>query len=131
MQEQGRSPSNDPLTGLRYGRRTGNGTTNHGGAMARRRRGHGRVDPVTGLVHDPRGAGVRVAEAGQGVEASDLPRKLGPLPGGALAAVGMLNPLFAFIHVSSELAFILNSARLLPTAHLRSSAAASPPAGCG
>jgi hypothetical protein len=32
-----------------------------------------------------------------------------------LAAVGMLNPLFAaFIHVSSELAFILNSARLLP-----------------
>jgi heavy metal translocating P-type ATPase len=31
-----------------------------------------------------------------------------------LAAVGLLNPLFAaFIHVSSELAFILNSARLL------------------
>ena len=31
------------------------------------------------------------------------------------AAVGMLNPLLAaFIHVSSELAFILNSARLLP-----------------
>lgn len=37
--------------------------------------------------------------------------------GMALAAFGMLNPLFAvFIHVSSELAFILNSARLLPTA---------------
>jgi Cd2+/Zn2+-exporting ATPase/Cu+-exporting ATPase len=37
--------------------------------------------------------------------------------GMGLAAVGMLNPLFAaFIHVSSELAFILNSARLLPTA---------------
>lgn len=32
-----------------------------------------------------------------------------------LAAAGLLNPLFAaFIHVSSELAFILNSARLLP-----------------
>jgi heavy metal translocating P-type ATPase len=36
--------------------------------------------------------------------------------GVGLAAFGMLNPLFAaFIHVSSELAFILNSARLLPT----------------
>lgn len=35
--------------------------------------------------------------------------------GMGLAAVGQLNPLFAaFIHVSSELAFILNSARLLP-----------------
>ena len=33
-----------------------------------------------------------------------------------LAAFGLLNPLLAaFIHVSSELAFILNSARLLPT----------------
>ena len=33
----------------------------------------------------------------------------------ALAAFGMLNPLLAaFIHVGSELAFILNSARLLP-----------------
>jgi len=32
-----------------------------------------------------------------------------------LAAVGLLNPLLAaFIHVSSELTFILNSARLLP-----------------
>ena len=32
-----------------------------------------------------------------------------------LAAAGFLNPLFAaFIHVASELAFILNSARLLP-----------------
>lgn len=32
-----------------------------------------------------------------------------------LAAVGFLNPLIAaFIHVASELAFILNSARLLP-----------------
>ena len=35
--------------------------------------------------------------------------------GMALAALGFLNPLLAaFIHVSSELAFILNSARLLP-----------------
>ncbi len=35
--------------------------------------------------------------------------------GVGLAAFGLLNPLFAaFIHVSSELAFILNSARLLP-----------------
>jgi P-type E1-E2 ATPase len=32
-----------------------------------------------------------------------------------LAAVGLLNPLFAtFIHVASELTFILNSTRLLP-----------------
>jgi Cd2+/Zn2+-exporting ATPase/Cu+-exporting ATPase len=37
--------------------------------------------------------------------------------GVALAAVGLLNPLLAaFIHVASELAFILNSARLLPAA---------------
>ncbi|HJS92224.1 MAG TPA: HAD-IC family P-type ATPase [Steroidobacteraceae bacterium] len=36
----------------------------------------------------------------------------------ALAAVGLLNPLLAaFIHVASELAFILNSARLLPGRH--------------
>jgi len=35
--------------------------------------------------------------------------------GVGLAAFGFLNPLLAaFIHVSSELAFILNSARLLP-----------------
>ena len=41
----------------------------------------------------------------------------------ALAAFGFLNPLLAaFIHVASELAFILNSARLLPsrTSHGRS-----------
>jgi Cd2+/Zn2+-exporting ATPase/Cu+-exporting ATPase len=36
--------------------------------------------------------------------------------GVGLAAFGMLNPLFAaFIHVSSELAFIPNSTRLLPS----------------
>jgi Cd2+/Zn2+-exporting ATPase/Cu+-exporting ATPase len=41
-----------------------------------------------------------------------------------LAACGLLNPLFAaFIHVASELAFILNSARLLP-APARSSGSA-------
>ena len=35
----------------------------------------------------------------------------------ALAAAGLLNPLIAaFIHVASEMAFILNSARLLPAA---------------
>jgi len=35
--------------------------------------------------------------------------------GVALAAIGMLSPLFAaLIHVGSELIFILNSARLLP-----------------
>ncbi len=35
----------------------------------------------------------------------------------ALAGVGMLNPLLAaFIHVASEMTFILNSARLVPTA---------------
>jgi heavy metal translocating P-type ATPase len=40
--------------------------------------------------------------------------------GVGLAAFGMLNPLFAaFIHVSSELAFILNSARLLPAVSKR------------
>jgi cation transport ATPase len=35
--------------------------------------------------------------------------------GMGLAAIGLLNPLLAaFIHVASELTFILNSARLLP-----------------
>jgi len=38
--------------------------------------------------------------------------------GVALAAVGVLNPLMAaFIHVASEMTFILNSARLLPAAY--------------
>lgn len=36
--------------------------------------------------------------------------------GVGLAAFGLLNPLFAaFIHVASEMAFILNSTRLLPS----------------
>jgi Cd2+/Zn2+-exporting ATPase/Cu+-exporting ATPase len=39
-----------------------------------------------------------------------------------LAAAGLLNPLLAaFIHVSSELTFILNSARLLPSRAPRTS----------
>ncbi len=39
----------------------------------------------------------------------------------ALAAVGLLNPLLAaFIHVTSEMTFILNSARLLPAVDLGS-----------
>jgi len=40
--------------------------------------------------------------------------------GVGLAAIGLLNPLLAaFIHVSSEMTFILNSARLLPTRFTR------------
>ena len=55
--------------------------------------------------------------------------------GVGMAAFGLLNPLLAaFIHVSSELVFILNSARLVPSATLagafsgHSSLAVSPPA---
>jgi len=48
------------------------------------------------------------------------------LIGIALAAAGMLNPLLAaFIHVASEMAFILNSARLLSSKPNRRPAAAS------
>jgi heavy metal translocating P-type ATPase len=47
--------------------------------------------------------------------------------GVALAAFGYLNPLLAaFIHVASELAFILNSARLLPAVSRTASPAAAP-----
>ena len=43
-----------------------------------------------------------------------------------LAAVGILNPLMAaFIHVASEMAFILNSARLLPAADRESTGPAA------
>jgi P-type E1-E2 ATPase len=46
--------------------------------------------------------------------------------GVGLAAFGYLNPLLAaFIHVASELAFILNSARLLPAVSPATSSAAS------
>jgi heavy metal translocating P-type ATPase len=44
-----------------------------------------------------------------------------------LAACGLLNPLLAaFIHVASEMTFILNSARLLPRGSSRSEPVASP-----
>jgi P-type Cu+ transporter len=44
-----------------------------------------------------------------------------------LAAVGILNPLMAaFIHVASEMTFILNSARLLPAADRESAGPAAP-----
>ncbi len=44
-----------------------------------------------------------------------------------LAAVGVLNPLMAaFIHVASEMAFILNSARLLPAAERGSTGPGAP-----
>ena len=47
--------------------------------------------------------------------------------GVALAAMGMLHPLLAaLIHVTSELAFILNSARLLPTTGAIAAARARP-----
>lgn len=54
--------------------------------------------------------------------------------GVVLAAMGFLNPLLAaFIHVSSEMAFILNSARLLPapgsTNGIKGRVFASPPEG--
>ncbi len=44
-----------------------------------------------------------------------------------LAAVGLLNPLLAaFVHVASEMAFILNSARLLPARPARAAAQKRP-----
>jgi len=47
--------------------------------------------------------------------------------GMGLAAFGLLNPLLAaFIHVSSEMAFILNSARLVPRASLAGALARGP-----
>ena len=62
------------------------------------------IQPLFGLWSDRRGAiwllSAGVAVAGVGI---------------GLAAFGLLNPLLAaFIHVASELTFILNSARLLP-----------------
>jgi hypothetical protein len=45
-----------------------------------------------------------------------------------MAACGFLNPLLAaFIHVSSELVFILNSARLVPKASLAGVLGGTPP----
>jgi Cd2+/Zn2+-exporting ATPase/Cu+-exporting ATPase len=44
----------------------------------------------------------------------------------ALGAIGLLNPaLAAFIHVASEMTFILNSARLLPSARMNESKSAA------
>jgi cation transport ATPase len=59
---------------------------------------------------------VRIARRAQGIIRFNF---IGTLAvdavGVALAAVGLLNPLLAaFIHVASELTFVLNSARLLP-----------------
>jgi Cd2+/Zn2+-exporting ATPase/Cu+-exporting ATPase len=55
--------------------------------------------------------------------------------GVALAALGLLAPLLAaFVHVASEFAFILNSARLLPTACVQASRvyeSSFPAFGCG
>ncbi len=54
------------------------------------------------------------------------------LAGMALAAVGVLNPpLAAFVHVSSEMIFILNSARLLPRfeGHARIAERSTQPSG--
>ena len=54
------------------------------------------------------------------------------LVGIALAAAGLLNPLLAaFIHVASEMTFILNSARLLPSIDPRVAATHQPVAQSG
>ncbi|RPH64624.1 MAG: cation-translocating P-type ATPase, partial [Myxococcaceae bacterium] len=60
---------------------------------------------------------IRIARRCRGVILQNFWGTLGvDTAGMALAALGRLNPLFAaFIHVSSELVFILNSTRLLPT----------------
>src|ERR1700745_3177667 len=59
---------------------------------------------------------VRIARRAQGIiHFNFVGTLLVDAVGGGLAAVGLLNPLLAaFIHVASELTFILNSARLLP-----------------
>ena len=60
---------------------------------------------------------IRIARRCRGVILQNFWGTLGvDTAGMVLAALGRLNPLFAaFIHVSSELVFILNSTRLLPT----------------
>jgi heavy metal translocating P-type ATPase len=59
---------------------------------------------------------VRIARRAQGIIRFNFVGTLAvDAVGVALASVGLLNPLLAaFIHVASELTFILNSARLLP-----------------
>jgi Cd2+/Zn2+-exporting ATPase/Cu+-exporting ATPase len=69
---------------------------------------------------------VRIARRAQGIIRFNF---IGTLAvdavGVGLAALGLLNPLLAaFIHVASELTFILNSARLLPGVEKRSGASA-------
>ena len=59
----------------------------------------------------PEGIAQRFADEIQAVAGGETVDAIGM----ALASVGLLSPtLAAFIHVTSELAFILNSARLLP-----------------
>jgi Cd2+/Zn2+-exporting ATPase/Cu+-exporting ATPase len=59
---------------------------------------------------------VRIARRAQGIIRFNFVGTLAvDAVGVGLAAMGLLNPLLAaFIHVASELTFILNSARLLP-----------------
>jgi Cu+-exporting ATPase len=78
---------------------------------------------------------VRIARRCRGIIRFNFGGTLGvDTLGVALAAFGYLNPLLAaFIHVASELAFILNSARLLPAvsrtaAHARVPLAQAEPA---
>jgi P-type Cu+ transporter len=69
---------------------------------------------------------VRIARRAQGIIRFNFVGTLGvDAIGVGLAAFGLLNPLLAaFIHVASELTFILNSARLLPGAETRSGSSA-------
>jgi heavy metal translocating P-type ATPase len=79
---------------------------------------------------------VRIARRARGIILFNFLGTLGvDTIGVGLAAFGLLNPLLAaFIHVASELTFILNSARLLPgtlntaTAHLPEAARIAPAA---
>lgn len=71
------------------------------------------LDDLVGTIHTARRARRIVMVNFAGTIAVDL-------IGMALAALGYLSPvLAAFIHVGSETAFILNSARLIPGRHLR------------
>ncbi len=71
------------------------------------------LDDLVGTIHTARRARRIVLVNFAGTIAVDL-------IGMALAALGYLSPvLAAFIHVGSETAFILNSARLIPGRHLR------------
>ena len=71
---------------------------------------------------------VRVARRTRGIIWQNFAGTLAvDLLGIGLAAFGLLGPLLAaFIHVASELAFILNSARLLPQASGRALPTSAP-----